>query len=338
MPQERGYNRVDATARYTTELKELLRKLYPALSLNNLGDLQTGALTFGSIDTRNSQIVFMREALGVAFSRAADGTPGNAAFCTHGAEGHVVFTEAVEVLQQQLADGGKVALRMTTRQREIHQNSAAGSVAVERFVLTGEPYLRRSVRPRHLDSADSLRNLDLPENARNKKLRDIAREEGVGSALLVATTLGLTQDEIFTLFRNQQFNTEHLKGSKVPTANRPGDAAFLTKLADAMVVRTPSGVHPVRTAESHRLALEMLVNEKFATPEQIVGPQYSMSVTNNNAIPVAVFRGMTEMAQKHADQNYRDPARTEHIDREYGGVMTTNMATAYLVIEPIPEE
>lgn len=338
MPEDREFGRIDATAELTQKLDHYLAEVYPYIDVRDSASfhaLRDKEIRYASFSVDVDQET-LKSVLMTALERASD--PNDSAFSPHGQE-HGTFQESID----KLLDGverGEYNLIFQPLSATVSTIRGKEIVRFDRLVLESAPYHRVTYRPQALQTAYESMDKVEDEKTKARRLKQASLENGIPFGVLLALYSGMSIQNIFKLFGEQNFakNLRDKYGSKIkiPTPNRGDDKRMLVALSEAILVDSPSGLHPNFSADAYTKGLEILVNMGWLKAEDVNQDVYRMVPSTDVAHARAVFFGMTEIAQKSADAKLLDPQRTTHIDRKYKGRAATRLITSFLVIEPNP--
>ncbi len=166
-----------------------------------------------------------------------------------------------------------------------------------------------------------------------RRLRALAEDEGVAQAMLTATYSGLSIDETFDIFAEPNFQRKMKEARvRIPTRNRQGDASVLKNLRDSLVVVTSAGVFPKYSLEAFSNGLSTLEQGRYITPEE-ARTLFVPDRVDKIARGRAVFSGLSEAAQRGIGPKLHSVARVNYLS-ERSNIITTNLVTGYLLVEP----
>lgn len=327
--RNREFLQIDATFQYQKELDDRLREQFPFVGGEEgqdiLGRYKSGDLIYASFKpdllTKDR---LTRQVVSIALRRAAN--PNDPAHCRHGAD-HEVFKEAVDALIDAVKNG-----RVETNWVPVLINGQdeKPKYKAQRLCLLTPVFQRQVSRPVPFLAA---KDLSKPSGESvGKAVRRMARENGIGFALLVCGYACMEPKDIMGVLGEENLKRE-LKDARRPyvSPKRQDDWKLVWEILDRITVLARDGKRfPRYSAEAYKEALKILENKNLV-PKGVMGEEnFSFVTTTMSARAVAIFAGMSEAAQKFADPSYFDPACTAYIDREYGGISTTLMVTAYL--------
>jgi len=325
--------KVDATAAYTGELDLTFSQQYPLLQTgDDLDRLLQAQAPFVSLKVPRSPQTdpFFKAALTAILEVA--GTEGHPAYSAHAFGGHATAQEVIDTLCQCIA-AGDIIVEPQRHYEKVPVLTPTGAetqeeVLVERFIVKTPPYKRTTGVPIPRLEQKRIFSSAMDEKARLKQARRLTRERGAAFGILLMAYQHLMPDGIFDFFDNPDFKRElKLLGQTVPSPNRPGDREFLWQLTELLTLHEAPTLTPSPNPERYRQALALLKEKGYAVKSEDFGFQE----TTQLVYAQAVLLGATEIAHGLAPRELKNPARTEHIDRKYGPMITNHVATAYLV-------
>lgn len=333
--------RIEATIHFQQELDEKMRQQFPLIrggradaaellmrfDPNRTPVDRPNSLTFVSFQPKKlTADIVTQNVLAIALQRAADPND-KLTFCHHAAE-HVVFEEAVAALIQANNQG---ALGYEWVPQFIKGPTGKPQYNAQRLKLTTPPFVRDSFRPQpYVEAKEKL--VGKPPQTVAKGLRRIARESGVGRALLLAGYAALEAPPIMAALDEEHLKNDlRQKGQFYLTRNRPGDWPFLMEFLEQITIVVGDRRFPRRSPEAYRAALLLLQNRGLIPDKAVEQEGFRFVQMPDEVTAVALLLGMSEIAQREANPEYLDPARINYIDRTYGPLATTIMATAYIL-------
>lgn len=333
----------DATVGFKHELKMLLTKQFPLIrgGRSDAAELLTHfdpqatppeseySLRYVAFqpDLLSSNVV-TQWVLDIALARAAN--PGDPAFGLHGYQEHAPFIEVLDTIREA---NRQQRLGYEWIPQYIEDARGKKAYKAERLLLATPVFERTAFRPQPFVDSQQLKDKDAKTTARI--LRKYTRESGVGRALLVAAYAAVEAHTIMNALGDETLKSE-LKSARLPyiTSNRREDWQLLNELLKAVTATVNNTRYARRTPEAYQEAVLLLENRNILPKRSIEFEGLRFTEVQDQVQAIAIFLGMTEMAQKTADPAFGDPARTKHIDQTYGKLATTILATAFFPDQP----
>ncbi len=324
--------RIDATAEYTKELDEKMRQQYPVLSQGRNGGLdasifRTGEVAHVSIEIpedweKNTQF---RQNLVTLLEASKD--PSHPAYSDHGSL-HQTFDEAVDSLINYVQEG-----EFKIVAQSVKKNLKSGQGLADRFIL--QPNIaseRTTYRPLpHKFAMDTLANPGLDEKGKSTMLKSNIKTKGIAFGILALAYNKPEASSIFGFFSNPGYKQALIdSGFKVPSPNRPEDRKMISEVCEILALKDPKALIASSSPDKYRNALAVLVEHGYISSTESESKEYGFEKSVDIALPKAVFIGANEKAQEIASNELKDPQRSVHIERNYGGYMTSILATAFI--------
>ncbi|MBU2459887.1 hypothetical protein KKG44_02090 [Patescibacteria group bacterium] len=347
MPISREANVTEMTAHLQAEVDSYIRGAFPLIDASN--PEADALLVRYNPDTTppylNTSIVHAsfypdglndktdshaRQVLQIALGRAADDK--DPAYARHAAE-HMTFPEAIEALITASEAGealgvSSVPCIVTVTDDE----SRKGIFKANRFVIETELFPRRVFRPEpYVYSLNNARKT--PQNSIPGFLRKTARqsETGTAQAVLTAMYLGLTPIDIMNALDEKNLKKELLsKTWPYVTRSRGSDWKLLNAIREALMVESDRQFFVRRSSDAYHQAMQLLESGRLLPSDAHKTPGFGYAEIDDMVTARSVWVGVAEIAQKNANLDFADPARTLYIDRRFSGYSTTSLATAYI--------
>ena len=316
-------------------LDKKLSGLYPLVDNGDsdiLSLFESGELRFVSFRVKGSVIWTRSRILTKALEKAASQEDG-VTYSEHGSE-HGVFQESLRRLDSYIKKGS-VNEYFQTNIRKFKGVTKTYEYPIERYIIESPHFQRTTARPNPQLYAKKLRG---DEKDITKALRDISIQRGIPYAILAALYKGKNDKEIINIFSDKQYRERLMykfgKNVRFVHPTHQEDVVMLRQLSSRLRVVTKTGVYPSYSADDYNTALQILVINGWLTEEDLKKNRfYKFEQTTENPYIRGVFYGMTQFAQKYADENYLDPARSEYIFGKYENIASSRLLTAFMVFD-----
>lgn len=325
--------RVDATAQYTKELDGVMDQQFPLLAQNGNDGLDVTRFTSGEIAHVSVEIPadweqneeFRQNLIAVLKASKDENHP---AYSTHGSI-HQTFEEAIESLIEHVKEGSFKLVAQSIEKRL----ESGHTVLADRFILQPDIASERTTyRPLpHKFAMDILANPSLDEKGKSTMLKSNIKSKGIAFGILALAYNKPEKDSIFNFFSNEGYKNSLIEsGFKVPSLKRPEDRKMISKICDILALKDPKTLIASPRPDKYREVLDLLVQNDYVSEEEARSKEYGFEESVDIVLPKAVFLGANEKAQGLASKNLFDPQRSVHIERNYGGRMTSVLATAFI--------
>lgn len=334
--------RIEATAHLSSELDKEFNLNYPLIQKGNsplFEDIKKGEIPFFSFNVESTDRAFLNEVVTVALSRAKD--PEDYSFSIHGDSGHSTYREAIDTVIKFIKEGS-VEIRRNSKIIKVATESGKLEVSLDRFILITSPYERKGIRPFSHNMAIEVNRDSRYQNeiSRKKMLRRETLDRGVAFGILLGFYLGGSINNTLDFFADPNFikslTNKFGPQVKIPSRTRGMDIKTLAEIASKITVPTSSGSKPSFSPKEYLETLDLLRNRNFLGPKESEKISYSFIPVKDSAQAMVVFKGGVEAAQRIAPPEFLPPERTDYIDRKYGNIVTSEVITAYLLINELP--
>jgi len=325
--------RADVTMELTSQLDDAVAERYPMVGRQKdaLSLFKTRMAPHIAFNVDSTDPVDRASMLHDALTHAAN--PEDAAYCAHGAEHHVFF-EAKDKLLQSIDEftatyGWQEIIVPDVDRLPVHK---------KRLIVETPVFQRKTARPEpYILAAEWKKRGNTINVTKEMRMRSSTGADGFASALLSGVFLGMSEEEILTVFDNKQFQENMLKlgYSKNLLLHKkdPKDSMLVRDLQHALTVPTYAGRQPVFDFDSYTKSLALVEKYHLIDANGIARSDLRMREVEEPVIARGVFRGLEEVADKLAPLTLLEPKRTQYIGNRFGKHATTDLLTAFLVFK-----